>query len=937
MNSRSITTLVILLSLVFAVSANAQYYFGQNKIQYTDFDWQVLTTEHYNVYFYPEEKDIAEAAAYLAEESYTFLQEKFNHTIENRVPIIIYSSPVFFEQTNVIPGILPENVAGFTEYFKQRVVVPFNGSYADFAHVVRHELVHVFTMQKLAYVTKMHRKNNVATPPLWFMEGIAEYWSIGWDSQADMFMRDMTISGRIISINNMGSISGTFLMYKVGQSIMKYLGETYGDDKITDLFDNWWKGKHFSDNIRITFGKTLTEIGKEWEYYLKKNYYPYIEYQELPDRVGKKLTHDGYNLKPTIFLKDTKDGREEYIAFQTYRLGYSMIAEMPFEGEKKRCNTLIKAGRSEQFESLHITDSGLDANDDGLIAFASKTQETDALYIYDTKRGKVIKKIKNKKLVSISSPSWAPDRRHIVFEGVAKAGISDLYLVDIETDEFRQLTNDIYLDMTPSFSYTDSLLAFSSDRQAYGDKGSRNLFLYNLETGEITRLTSGNHIDESPSWTRTGDRLIFTSDRNGSMNLYVLNDVTNGSRSIMQLTDIVTGIFDPVVANYDSTIVFSAYQNFGFHIYKMDFPDSAIVRLDEPDYTTKHWHLADSWSFPKLTGETTKGSAKYKTQLSFDIAQSTVAYDAVIGTLGGLQFALTDILGNHQWYFLLFNTANTKGSFLKSMNFASTYLNKTRRINYGAGIFHFYNEYSDDYYSFVDERTYGGLLTASYPISRYRRIESALYVRKIEKKTTLFDDTNATTSTLTLSYIKDTSIWDPTGPIDGTRINIGTAQSINMKGLKYFNSTYNVDFRKYFRLGAASAYATRLMYLHSVGEDPQRYYLGGSWSLRGYPRRSFYGRNLLLINNELRFPLVDNLIIGFPFGALRFQAIRGAMFFDAGNAWEDDYRDLVGSFGFGFRVALGYVTVLRFDFARKTDFRNVSNTYDFDFFFGWNF
>jgi len=141
----------------------------------------------------------------------------------------------------------------------------------------------------------------------------------------------------------------------------------------------------------------------------------------------------------------------------------------------------------------------------------------------------------------------------------------------------------------------------------------------------------------------------------------------------MQMTNFVTGIFDPVLANYDSTIVFSAYQNFGFHIYKMDLPDSAITELEEPEYTTKYWQLAESWSFPKLTGETTKGSAKYKTQLSFDIAQSTVAYDAVIGTLGGLQFALTDILGNHQWYFLFFNTANTRSSFLKSMNFASTY------------------------------------------------------------------------------------------------------------------------------------------------------------------------------------------------------------------------------------------------------------------------
>lgn len=937
MNSKLAAASVILLTLLLFGFANAQYYFGQNKIQYTDFDWQVLTTEHFNIYFYPEEKEIAETAAYLAEESYTYLQEKFNHTIEDRVPFIVYSSPVFFEQTNIIPGLLPENVAGFTEYFKQRVVIPFNGSYSDFAHVVRHELVHVFTMQKLAYVAKMHRRSNIAAPPLWFTEGIAEYWSIGWDSQADMFMRDMTISGRIIPVTSMSSISGTFLMYKVGQSILNYMGATYGDDKLTDLFDNWWKGKHFSENVKLTYGKTLQEIGKEWEYDLKKKYYPYIEKQELPDRIGNKLTDDGYNLKPTVFLKDTKEGRKEYIAFKTYRLGYSMISEMSLDGEKDDYETLIKAGRSEQFESLHMIDSGLDANDDGLIAFASKTQESDALYIYDTKRGKVTRKIKNENLISISSPSWAPDGKNIVVEGVTKAGISDLYVINVDTREFRQLTDDIYLDQTPAFSYTDGLIAFSSDRQSNGDEGHRNLFLYHLDTGEITRLTTGGQIDESPEWSRTGDRIIFTSDRNGSMNLYVLNGVTNGSLEVMQLTDFVTGIFDPVLANYDSTVVFSAYQNFGFHIYKMDLPDSAITKYEEPDYTTKYWRMADSWSFPKLSGETTKGSAKYKTQLSFDIAQSTVAYDAVIGTLGGLQFALTDILGNHQWYFLLFNTANTKSSFFKSINFATTYLNKTKRINYGAGIFHFYSEYSDNYYSFVDERTYGGLLAASYPISRYRRLESTLYIRKIEKKTALFDDTNATVSTLTLSYIKDTSIWDPTGPIDGTRFNFGMAQSINMKGPKYFNSSYNVDFRKYFRLGESSAYATRLMYLHSVGTDPQRYYLGGSWTLRGYPRRYFYGRNVLLINNELRFPLVNDLLIGFPIGAMRFQAIRGALFFDAGNAWEDEYRDLVGSFGFGFRVSLGYVTVLRFDFARKTDFNTVWNGYDFDFFFGWNF
>ena len=947
MRLRKVISTAIPFCLILTVTAQAQYYFGQNKIQYSQFDWQVINTEHFNIYFYPEEKDIAEAAAQLAEDSYRYLQEKFNHTIDKKIPFIVYSSPVFFEQTNIIPGILPENVAGFTEFFKQRVVIPFNGSYSDFAHVVRHEIVHVFSMRKIAYVAKTHRKNNIPHPPLWFTEGLAEYWSRGWDSEADMFMRDMTISGQIIPIENLYSISGSFLMYKVGQSILNYMGETYGDDKLADLFDSWWKGKTFSEIIRITYGKSLKELGSEWEYWLRKRYYPYIENQELPDRVAEKLTVDGYNVKPAIFTRDSKKGREEYIAFKTYRLGYSSIAEMPLDGEKKKYKTLVKGGRSEQHESLHFIDSGLDGNINGLIAFASKSQGTDALNIYDTRRGKVVRKIKFESLIAISSPSWSSDGTRIVFEGVTKSGRSDLYLYDMDDDNLTQITDDIYVDRTPSFSFTDDLIAFSSDRGLSGKDGSRNLYLYNLESGELSRLSYGNQIDESPRFTRSGDRIIFTSDRAGSMNLYVLDGVTNGHRRTLQMTNFVTGMFDPVLANYDSTVVFTAYQNFGFHLYKMDLPQTPLTVSEHT--IDKSESVTNTWDIPKLTGELSEGSVKYKTRFSFDISQSAVAYDPIVGAMGGLQFALTDMLGNHQYYFLLYNTADTREDFIRSINAGVTYINKTHRMNYGGGLFHFYNEYSERYYGYIGERTYGGFLYASYPISRYRRFESSLYLRGLEKNTAIIagKTLKAATSMLTLSYIKDTSLWDPTGPIDGTRLNISMSQSLNLEDLKYFNGTYNFDFRRYFRLGKASAFATRFLYMKSVGQDKQRYYLGGSWSLRGYQRREFYANNLLLVNNEIRFPLVNDLLISFPIGNMRFQAIRGALFFDVGNSWEDfksspagpDYgsQGLVGSFGFGFRVSLGYVTVLRFDFARKTDFKSVTNNYDFDFFFGWNF
>ncbi|MEW5994013.1 MAG: hypothetical protein AB1744_06420, partial [Candidatus Zixiibacteriota bacterium] len=135
----------LMLAGAGAQSCFAQFYFGKNKVQYTRFNWQVMTTEHFRIFFYEDETLLAEIAAGLAEDAYRELAARFNHEIPEKTPVIIYSSPNYFAQTNVVPGLLPESVAGFTEFMKGRVVVPFHGSYYDFHHVIKHELVHVFT------------------------------------------------------------------------------------------------------------------------------------------------------------------------------------------------------------------------------------------------------------------------------------------------------------------------------------------------------------------------------------------------------------------------------------------------------------------------------------------------------------------------------------------------------------------------------------------------------------------------------------------------------------------------------------------------------------------------------------------------------------------------------------------------------------------------
>src|SRR3990170_2454666 len=250
--------LLISIFLVYFPSQGfPQYYFGQNKVQYSSFEWEVMTTEHFQVYFYLEEKEIAEVAAKIAEDSYIYLQDKFNFHISRKVPLIIYSSPNYFEQTNVIPSLLPENVAGFTEFFKGRVVLPFNGSYEDFRRVLQHELVHVFTYSKLSEVASHYKKMNIATPPLWFTEGIAEFFSRPWESDAEMILSDLVLTGRFFNLDRIDAIAGSYLMYKEGESFCHFVAEHYGAEYLVYLLDNSWRANDFWGVAAYTFGKSL--------------------------------------------------------------------------------------------------------------------------------------------------------------------------------------------------------------------------------------------------------------------------------------------------------------------------------------------------------------------------------------------------------------------------------------------------------------------------------------------------------------------------------------------------------------------------------------------------------------------------------------------------------------------------------------------------------
>lgn len=930
-----------LFVLLLSQTADAQfYYFGRNKVQYTDFDWKILQTEHFEIYYYTEMAELAQRGAFFAEESFKLLEQKFNHTISHRIPLIFYSSHLHFQQTNVTAGFIPEGVGGFFEFLKGRVVIPYDGSTEHFRHVIRHELVHVFTHSKINRINLDHRQAQEQTVPLWFIEGLAEYWSTRWDTQAEMVLRDAVVNNYIVPLSDMDRIYGSFLMYKEGQQLLQYVSETYGEEKILLLIDNVWKEKSFSGVFKSTIGKDYKEFDADWLYYLKKRYYPTMKEEDLPSGVTKNIVDIGFNGKPIFW----KIGEKRYVYFIGNHYGYTNLYRIDMDEKKADPEVVVAGEKTDEFEAFHLFQSRIDISKDGILVFVTKSGEHDVFHLFDVKEEKIKETIRFKSLVMLGSPSWSPDGKRIVFSSLDKGGKSDLYIIDVATKSLTRLTDDFYDDKDPAWSPDGKRVAFSSDRTSFGENGTYNIFLYNLETSTIEYLTIGAESYNSPAWSGNGEWLAFTSDKKVSQNVWLMDmrsaHARPPNRSIRQVTNFVTAAFDPGWGENDE-LIFTAFENFSFQIKKI----GDVVHLYDSSRTIQEMNFGirgEQWDAKKLETADVVQMHGYKKEYSLDLAQSVVSTDPIFGTAGGASLAMSDVLGNDQYYFLIYNTAQSRDELLDSFNFAISRYSFGRRASHVYGIFRFagnrYDLFDPDLFYY--ERAFGGYFVLSYPLSRFKRIEAGITVTNSDKDNyTDFAVRKATLVSNSLSYVWDTSLWGPSGPLDGDRMKLTLAYTTDVRYSNVDYYTVIADYRNYFRLTPRSALATRVNLWYNEGKEARRYFMGGSWDLRGWDRWSIRGKKIWIVSEELRFPFVDLLGIRFPFGAISFGSFRGALFADFGGAWDDLYRDTKGSLGGGLRWNLGGALVLRYDIGKRLE-GNVSRFQTgifHQFFFGWDF
>lgn len=930
------TVLLAVLTLLCYQNTQAQFYsFGRNKVQYEKFEWKVIRTEHFNIYYYDEMEEIAEIGAFYAEEVYDELKVRLNHVVTRKIPLIFYNTSLHFQQTNTTPGFIPDGVGGFFEFIKGRVVIPSTGSLHDFRHVIRHELVHVFMTNKVYRVLTDHRLPADVLPPLWFVEGIAEYLSTEVDAQAEMVIRDAVLNNYLVGLEDMFQIYGTFLMYKEGQNFLEFVEERYGAEKIPQFLENFWMYSDFLKVISYTIGKPIAEIDAEWKFYLKRKYYPLLQDRMPTEFAAKKITDFGFNFSPVY----KKIGEDEFIFFVGNRDGYSSLysMEIPKDGDEPDFDVLVRGEKTEEFETFHLFQSAIDISENNVIAFVTKSGETDALHFYSIEEKDVVETFQQKEIIFISSPKFSDDGNKVVFSAVDRKGFADIYLFDRNTKSLNRLTNDFYDDKDPSFGLSSTEIIFSSDRTSGRNEKKYNLFTYDISNNQIEYLTNINANSYTPIISPKRDYLFFSSDIDSVRNIWriPIEDGNYGTKA-ERVTEFITSAFTPSFVD-SSKILFTGFEKFSFQIYSDKIPDTASASID-----FSFEDISGKWKPGSLSAFSEREDAVYEKEYTLDYAQSQVSTDPIFGTRGGAVFSLSDLFGDDIYNFIIYNTADVQSDFLKSFNVALQRVNLSARANYGYGIFHFSGRRYDirDSDEFFFERSFGGFFLLNFPLSKFQRLEAQVSVVNSDKQVISgVIERKALLVSNTLSYVADNSLWGPTGPLDGirARILLGYTGDVKFSNVNYF--TFIADYRHYFRIFYSTTFAARAALFYNEGKEARRYFMGGSWDLRGWPRWSIRGEKLWLTSLEFRFPFIDQFYIKFPFFGLGFASIRGAAFFDAGGAWDSKYKQTLGSVGGGVRLNLFGAIVLRYDIGKKiiNDFSKFQDGLFYQFFFGWDF
>lgn len=892
MRARTPAVLLLLAALAFPAPVLAQEgYFGANKVQYREFKFQVLKTDHFDIYYYPEEAEAARMASRMAERWYARLSRLLHHELRGRQPLILYASGPHFRQTNAVEGDIGEGTGGVTEAYKRRIVLPFAGPLESTDHVLGHELVHAFQYD----ITGTDVSSNTAGAlalPLWFIEGMAEYLSVGpEDPHTAMWMREAARREKLPDIEDLEN--PRYFPYRYGHALWAFIAGTYGERAVGDLLRaGAGRGGGYQNAFKAILGVDDKELSKAWHAAEFAAYRPIAEVTKMPADIARPLISKAQgggqmNVSPEL----SPDGSR--VMFFSERDLFSIDLYLA----DARTGTIIRkitdTATNAHFESLQFLGSA-GAWDRGgqRFVFPGISKGAPILTIINVDSGRTEREIRLGDLDEVLNPAWSPDGSRVAFSGLV-GGLTDLFVYDLQAGALTRLTNDAFAELDPAWSPDGRQLAFSTDRfstklQAL-DAGHLRIAVMDLGSGDVRDVAGFDPAKNiSPHFAADGRSLYFLSDRGGVTNIYRA-PLDRGAPS--QLTDLLTGVsgitaMSPSMSVAAGRIVFSAYENDGYTIYSLendqqlaggplvDLPRNAAVL---PPRTSAQGAVHAALQNP-TAGLPAPVAAipeqPYRPKLSLDFAgQPTIGVGAdPFGAYaaGSMSFVFSDMLGNHT-----VATSIQATSRFDEIGGRAVYLNRTHRWNWGVevdqtpyvsrafetgvGVVDGQAVYAENEYRIIQtDRGASGLI--QYPFSRAQRIELTGGFRQIglkqdvtqrlfdyatgqplgEEQTDLGSYPTLTLGSAAAALVYDTSIFGATSPIRGSRYRLEVSQSAG--SLTY--SGLLADYRTYLMPVRPYTFAFRALYYGRYGShaEDQRLptlYLGYPGLVRGYDPNSF--------------------------------------------------------------------------------------------------
>jgi hypothetical protein len=728
---------------------------GQNQVAWYGFDWEFVDIPApgggaggIRLFYYRNELAQARRAFPAIQSAYARLVDQFHYSPTKRIPYILFATQREFQTQNVFA--VSEGTLGVTSTLDLKMSVPYFGDHAKFVEVSTHEMVHQFTIQKLNQAAgDDERSAALHMLPLWFIEGIAEFYSKGGiDTETDLYLRDLVWNpdprkGYDVLPFAEDRIQGYIPTYKLGQARIAFIADVYGKEKIQGFLENAFllsegdrQGggggsgggqRGFAALVRRVLNEPLEQVEGRWRAWMKRRYYP--EYLRARQDLPQLRELRGFPTEPEDYAASS-DGNLVVVRGIDRSRGRARLYVADIRHPKGAVE--IAADSSPGMESLHPIDRTVATIGPGLAVFAAQDGEGDRVYLQPfrhivqegkapridlgRRRGLDVRPPDgNGHFIQVGDPALSPDMKELAFIGVTRDGQQDVYVVSLGGGVARRLTNSPYAKRDLSWSAEGMYL--SSDAT---DHGRANLFRLDPASGQLTRLTTAPATDRHPRSLGDGS-VLFTSDAGGKSDLYVLKQNT-----IQQITDFSTGLTNPSPAPKGRGALAGTFYGGSFKIVevpKVAWLEGTTVAIPPPKGEVLEIPIAD---FPvEATDYDPLALKNWKPETGM------VSGGGGGGNVAGRAAVLfSDMLRDH----VVFVDLAVLGTFDRTQALV-LYENRASRYAWIAGGFHFVQQQLDLVNPNIVylQRDFGIAGAVRYPLDRFRRLELELTAGGVER------------------------------------------------------------------------------------------------------------------------------------------------------------------------------------------------------------